>query len=61
MNDGQIVLRGAYDETLFGFVARRAGKDIEMRKHLTFRLNVQIKVDLARCLLALAFLLHWLV
>lgn len=29
-----------------------------MRKHFNFRLNVQINVDLSRCLLALAVLIH---
>jgi hypothetical protein len=29
-----------------------------MRKYLTFRLGVQIKLDLSECLLALAILLH---
>jgi uncharacterized protein (UPF0262 family) len=52
------VLRGANDETLTGFAARRAGKANEMRKYLTFRLNVNVKVDLAACLRATAVLVY---
>jgi hypothetical protein len=60
VNDGLFVRWGANDETLTGFAARRAGKAIEMRKYLTFRLNVQINVDLAGCLRALALLIYLL-
>lgn len=52
--------RAQLGETLTGYAARRAGKGPEMRKYLTLRLTVQLKVDVAACLKAVAVLVYLL-